>query len=109
MENSLLTRQEGNMQGDTQTIRDGLRDVIDFEIGLDVVALGMIRAIDVTEDNVTITMILTSPMCPMASFMMNQVRERAAELVDQPVQVVMGREMWHPDMMEQEARDALGI
>ena len=97
------------MQGDTQTIRDGLRDVIDFEIGLDVVALGMIREIDIKEDNVTITMILTSPMCPMASFMMNQVRERAAELVDKPVEVVMGREMWRPDMMEQEARDALGI
>lgn len=97
------------MQGDTQTIRDGLRDVIDFEIGLDVVALGMIREIDINEDNVTITMILTSPMCPMASFMMNQVRERAAELVDKPVEVIMGREMWRPDMMEQEARDALGI
>ena len=97
------------MQGDSKSIRDGLRDVIDFEIGLDVVALGMIREIDITEDNVQITMILTSPMCPMASFMMNQVRERAAELVDKPVEVVMGREMWRPDMMEQEARDALGI
>lgn len=97
------------MKGDTKSIRDGLRDVIDFEIGLDVVALGMIREIDITEDNVTITMILTSPMCPMASFMMNQVRERAAELVDKPVEVIMGQEMWRPDMMEQEARDALGI
>ena len=97
------------MQGDSKSIRDGLRDVIDFEIGLDVVALGMIREIDVTEENVQIKMILTSPMCPMASFMMNQVRERASELVDKPVEVVMGREMWRPDMMEQEARDALGI
>ena len=97
------------MQGDTKSIRDGLRDVIDFEIGLDVVSMGMIREIDVSEDNVTITMILTSPMCPMASFMMNQVRERAAELVDKSVEVIMGREMWKPDMMEQEARDALGI
>ena len=97
------------MQGDTQTIRDGLRDVIDFEIGLDVVALGMIREIDIKEENVQITMILTSPMCPMASFMMNQVRERASEMVDKQVEVVMGKEMWRPDMMEQEARDALGI
>ena len=97
------------MQGDSQSIRDGLRDVIDFEIGLDVVALGMIRDINIGEDNVKITMILTSPMCPMASFMMNQVRERASELVDKPVEVVMGQEMWRPDMMEQEARDALGI
>ena len=97
------------MQGDANEIRKGLRDVIDFEIGLDVVAMGMIREIDVTDDGVAITMILTSPMCPMASFMMNQVKERAAEIADKPVNVVMGKELWKPDLMEQEARDALGI
>ena len=97
------------MQGDANEIRKGLRDVIDFESGLDVVAMGMIREIDVTDDGVAITMILTSPMCPMASFMMNQVKERAAEITDKPVNVVMGKELWKPDLMEQEARDALGI
>ncbi len=97
------------MQGDANKIRKGLRDVIDFEIGLDVVAMGMIREIDVSDDGVAITMILTSPMCPMASFMMNQVKERASEITDQPVNVVMGKELWKPDLMEQEARDALGI
>jgi metal-sulfur cluster biosynthetic enzyme len=97
------------VQGDANEIRNGLRDVIDFEIGLDVVSLGMIRGVDVGEDKVTVTMILTSPMCPMATFMMNQVKERASELTDKPVEVQMGRELWKPDMMEQEARDALGI
>ena len=50
------------MQGEAQQIRDALRDVIDFEIGLDVVSLGMIRDIETGEGNVKITMILTSPM-----------------------------------------------
>jgi len=97
------------MQDEVQAIRDGLRDVIDFEIGLDVVALGMIRDIVVNDDDVKITMILTSPMCPMASFMMNQVHERASELTQKSVEVLLGNEMWRPDMMEQEARDILGI
>ncbi len=97
------------MQGEVQAIRDGLRDVIDFEIGLDVVALGLIRDIAEADDNVKITMILTSPMCPMASFMMNQVHERASELTTKSVEVVLGKEMWRPDMMEQEARETLGI
>ncbi|HOU14571.1 MAG TPA: metal-sulfur cluster assembly factor [Anaerolineae bacterium] len=97
------------MQSEVEAIRDGLRDVIDFEIGLDVVALGMIRDIAEVDDNVKITMILTSPMCPMASFMMNQVHERAAELTTKSVEVVLGKEMWRPDMMEKEAREALGI
>jgi metal-sulfur cluster biosynthetic enzyme len=97
------------MQGDANEIREGLRDVIDFEIGLDVVALGLIRNVEVEADKVMVTMILTSPMCPMATFMMNQVKERASEMTDKPVEVQMGQEMWKPDMMEQEARDALGI
>ena len=97
------------MQGDVDRIRDGLRDVIDFEIGLDVISLGLVRSIEVTDDSVKITMILTSPMCPMASFMMNQVHERATEITDKPVEVILGREMWRPDMMEPEAREMLGI
>jgi metal-sulfur cluster biosynthetic enzyme len=97
------------MQGDANEIRTALRDVIDFEIGLDVVSLGLIRDIDVSGDTVQITMILTSPMCPMASFMMNQVQERASEITDKSVEVVMGKELWKPDMMEEEAREALGI
>jgi len=97
------------MQSEAEKIREGLRDVIDFEIGLDVVALGMIREIAVVDAEVKVTMILTSPMCPMAAFIMNQVNERVSELTDKSVEVVMGKELWKPDMMEQEARDALGI
>jgi metal-sulfur cluster biosynthetic enzyme len=97
------------MQGEVNQIRDGLRDVIDFEIGLNVVELGLIRDIEVDEDKVTIKMILTSPMCPMASFMMNQVQERAEELTDKSVEVVLGQEMWQREMMEEEAREKLGL
>ena len=61
------------MQGEADKVLTGLRDVIDFEIGLDVVSLGMIRNVDAQEEGVKVTIILTSPMCPMASFIMNQV------------------------------------
>lgn len=97
------------MQSESKIIQDALRDVIDFEIGLDVVSLGLIRDIEAEDENVKITMILTSPMCPMASFMMNQVHERATEVTEKSIEVVMGKEMWKPDMMEEEARQALGI
>jgi metal-sulfur cluster biosynthetic enzyme len=97
------------MQDEAQKIRKALRDVIDFEVGLDVVAMGMIRDIEVDDDDVKITMILTSPMCPMASFMTQQVNTRASEVTDKDVEVVLGQEMWKPDMMEPEAKEALGI
>ncbi len=97
------------MQSEAEKIRTALRDVIDFEIGLDVVSMGMIRDVDVEDDKVKITMILTSPMCPMASFMTQQVHERAEEVTEKPVEVVLGQEMWKPEMMEEEARESLGI
>ena len=97
------------MQSEAEKIQSALREVIDFEIGLDVVALGLIRNVEATEDKITITMILTSPMCPMASFMVQQVHEQASQVTEKPVEVVLGREMWKPDMMEREARVALGI
>lgn len=97
------------MQSDVKKIKEALRDVIDFELGLDVVALGFIRKIEVGDDEVKIEMILTSPMCPMASMLTRQVQERASEVVDKPVEVNLGREMWNPEMMESDAREALGI
>ena len=49
------------MHSEADKIRAALRDVIDFEIGLDVVSLGLIRDIEVQDDVVKITVILTSP------------------------------------------------
>lgn len=97
------------MHSEAAEIKKALRDVIDFEIGLDVVSMGMIRDVEVEDERVKITMILTSPMCPMASFMTQQVHERASEVTEKPVEVVLGSERWKPEMMEEEAREALGI
>ncbi|MDY0019706.1 MAG: metal-sulfur cluster assembly factor [Anaerolineae bacterium] len=97
------------MQDEITKIQTALRDVIDFEIGLDVISMGLIRDIALEGETIKITMILTSPMCPMASFMVQQVHERASEVTDKPVEVVLGDELWTPEMMESEARDALGI
>lgn len=98
------------MRPEVITLMNALREVIDFEIGLDVVSLGMIRNVELGEDTVKITMILTSPMCPLASMIMQQVYDKAVEVMpDRTVEVVLGQEYWTPDMMEPEARAALGI
>lgn len=97
------------MHTEAKKIKTALRDVIDFELGLDVVSMGLIRDINVQDDAIIITMILTSPMCPMASMMMQQVKDRANEVSDMPVGVVMGQERWKPEMMNEDARDELGI
>ena len=97
------------MHVEAKKIKTALRDVIDFELGLDVVSMGLIRDIDVQEKATIITMILTSPMCPMASTMMQRVKDRANEVSDKPVGVVLGQERWKPEFMSEDARDTLGI
>jgi metal-sulfur cluster biosynthetic enzyme len=81
-------------------IRDALRAVIDPEIGLDVVTLGLIRAIDFDADGTQITMILTTPFCPYGGAMIQQVKMTAAEATGGEVRIVMGEEPWTPEMME---------
>ncbi|MCR4406722.1 MAG: iron-sulfur cluster assembly protein [Anaerolineae bacterium] len=57
-----------------QTIMDALRPVIDPEIGMSVVDLGMIREIAIEGDVVEIKMVLTAPFCPLADMLTEQAR-----------------------------------
>jgi metal-sulfur cluster biosynthetic enzyme len=81
-------------------IREALRVVVDPEIGMDVVTLGLIRAIDFHEDFTEVTMILTTPFCPYGGSMVQQVKMTAEEAVGGDVKVTMGEEQWSPDMLE---------
>ena len=89
-------------QGQADAIREALKEVIDPEMGMSVVDLGFIRDVDVTDEKVHITMIFTTPFCPMAQVMLAQVKKAAEEVVDRPVEVTMGDERWSPSMMKQE-------
>ena len=81
-------------------IREALRDVVDPELGMNVVDLGLIRKIEFKPDETEITMILTTPFCPIAGWLINQVKERAEQVVGGAVKVTLGDEMWDPSMME---------
>jgi serine O-acetyltransferase len=84
-----------------EDVREALRPVVDPEIGMSVVDLGMIREIVLTKDGkVEVKMVLTTPFCPLASMITEQVRQAAATvpgigeasvtLLDQP---------WDPSWM----------
>ena len=81
-------------------LREALRVVIDPEIGIDVVTLGLIRGIDFHADFTEITMILTTPFCPYGGAMVQQVKMAGQDTVGGEVKVTMGEESWSPDMME---------
>jgi len=89
-----------NTQVTEETILESLRQVMDPELNLDVVALGLIRGIDMDATPIHIKMILTTPFCPFAPWMVDQVRKAATAAAGAEVRVEMIAEQWHPELME---------
>lgn len=83
-------------------IKDALRQVIDPEIGMDVVTLGMIRQISIGEEGeVEVKMVLTAPFCPLASYLVEQVRMTAASVPGvKEAKVTLLDERWDPSWIE---------
>ena len=77
-------------------ILDALRAVVDPEIGMNVVELALIKQILLGQHETEIKMILTTPFCPYAGAMIQQVREQAESVVEHPVKVTLLAERWDP-------------
>lgn len=86
-----------------ELLLESLRSVIDPEIGLNIVELGLIRNIEVdeAEDTAEVTMILTTPFCPYGPALIEQVRVVGNTIMEGGVAVEIGLEMWDPSMMEE--------
>ena len=63
-----------------EVVRERLRDVLDPEMRLSVVDLGLIYAIVIDGDIVRITYTLTSPGCPLARVIAAQIRQAALDI-----------------------------
>jgi metal-sulfur cluster biosynthetic enzyme len=77
-------------------ILDALRAVVDPEIGMNVVELALIKQIILGADSTEIKMILTTPFCPYAGSMIQQVKDQAESVVDHDVKVTLLAERWDP-------------
>ena len=92
-----------------EAVRDGLREVIDPEIGLNVIELGLVRDMEFQSDKTWIKMIMTTPFCPYAPALLEQTRRKAEEVSGKPTTIEMGLEMWDPSMMEEGAGADWGL
>lgn len=95
-----------------EKIIEYLRTVVDPEMAVDIYSLGMIYNIDLDDSgNLTIDMTLTAPGCPMADFLMEDVRQKMSSVEGvKSVQVNLVFEpVWNPDMMSEEAKLLLGF
>ena len=89
-----------------------LKTVYDPEIPVNIYDLGLIYDVDIDEEkNVTIMMTLTAPACPMADFIMEDVKMKveSVEGVKSVVVNLVFEPEWDKDMMSEEAKLELGF
>jgi metal-sulfur cluster biosynthetic enzyme len=91
-------------------VRDALSNVIDPELGLDFVELGLIYEIEVEDGEVYVTFTLTSPGCPIGPQVTEQIEEFVGELddVSRVYPKMVFTPPWTPEMMSEDAKFALG-
>ena len=92
-------------------IEDALTNVIDPELGLDFVELGLIYGIETEGDEVFVTFTLTSPGCPIGPQVSEQIEEFVGELdgVSRVYPKMTFSPPWTPELMSEDAKFALGF
>ena len=92
-----------------EPVRESLRQVIDPEIGLNVIELGLVRDITIQDQQAKMTVILTTPFCPYGPAMLEMTRAKAEEALKLPTSIEMGLEMWDLSYMEEGAGAEWGM
>jgi metal-sulfur cluster biosynthetic enzyme len=99
-----------------EMVRAALKNVVDPEIGLDIVNLGLVYRVDVLNEGrtVDVDMTLTTPACPAGPQIINQARSEIEALKDvykdlAEVKInLVWTPFWNPSLMSEDAREELG-
>lgn len=85
----------------TQLLKDGLSEINDPEIGLNIIQLGLVRNVTIEPDHAIVKMILTTPFCPYGPAMLESTRQKAEEILGRTTAIDFGMEAWDFNMMEE--------
>lgn len=96
---------------DDAALIDALREVVDPELMINIVDLGLVYSINHTDRKVVVEMTLTSPACPAGPQIISQAKMSLEKLsgVDLAEIKLTMSPPWTPDRMTDDARDQLGI
>lgn len=88
-------------------LREALRDVIDPEVGINIVDLGLVYGVTVEDGTVRIDMTMTSPACPMGELLVEDVEAALRAVLPPEVPIAINlvwSPPWDPSMMSEDAR-----
>ena len=91
-------------------VLEALKSVIDPELGINIVDLGLVYDVDISDGNVHVTYTLTTMGCPIGPLVEAQMHELIDPLpgIDSFEAEMVLRPPWSPEMMSEEAKEALG-
>lgn len=94
-----------------QDIFNALKGVIDPELGINVVDLGLVYGVEINEGVVRVEMTLTSPGCPLAGLIDQMVKSAVGKLegVERVELELVWDPPWIPAMMSEEVREEFGV
>jgi len=105
------SQEVNNVMPTPEDVEVALTNVIDPELGLDFVELGLIYGIEVDGGTVHVTFTLTSPGCPIGPQVTEQIEEFVGELegVESTESTMTFSPPWTPERMSEDAKFALGF
>jgi metal-sulfur cluster biosynthetic enzyme len=83
-----------------QPLREKLAEIVDPEIMLNVLQLGLIRKVSVKDGQASLYVLLTTPFCPYGPAMLETIKQKAQEALEMPVAIELGTEPWDFSLME---------
>jgi metal-sulfur cluster biosynthetic enzyme len=94
-----------------EQILAALKNVVDPELGINIVDLGLVYGVDLQGTNVHITYTLTTMGCPIGPLIEAEMKQflSGVEGVDEVEAEMVLRPPWTPEMMSEEAKAALGF
>ncbi len=94
-----------------EEIREALKDVIDPELGYNIVDIGLIYGITIEDDHIDIVMTMTTPGCPATNYIQEGTHQRllAMDGVSDATVNVVWSPPWEPAMMSDDAKEYFGF
>ncbi len=91
-------------------ILEKLSEVLDPELGINIVDMGLIYDIEIKKKKVFIKMTFTTPACPLINEILREVQEKLDEFEDLDIEVnVVFEPLWSPERMSEKAKIKLGM
>jgi metal-sulfur cluster biosynthetic enzyme len=81
-------------------LRSKLAEVVDPEIMLNVLQLGLVRKVSIDDGGAKLYVLLTTPFCPYGPAMLEMIKQKAQEGLGMPVTIELGYEPWDFSLME---------